>query len=285
MKIIGGDFNAELGPGEGIELSSVGHYTLNKANGRGEWMTQWLLENNLVALNTMYKKPPQKQVTYRTQKGAKKQLNYILTDRKHYCWSIDAEADDTIDMGSDHRCVMAKFEIPKERRKLCRKKAPRTDCERNTCDNEEHVTMYRDLEQEVKEVDPKKIKKTTAKEATEAESRALTQKAAEAEAAAWAASAALSAAKEEDLIAMSTAAAAEGTEASEAQETKEKDKEILALIQERKTIEKHEKERIREISKKIKKCIRDNKRMKRQEKIRRSWKKSKEQGTSPVSNQ
>ena len=36
MKIIGGDFNAELGPGEGIELSSVGHYALKKANGRGE---------------------------------------------------------------------------------------------------------------------------------------------------------------------------------------------------------------------------------------------------------
>ena len=35
MKIIGGDFNAELGPGEGIELSAVGHYTLNKANCRG----------------------------------------------------------------------------------------------------------------------------------------------------------------------------------------------------------------------------------------------------------
>ena len=47
MKIIGGDFNAELGPGGGIELSSVGHYTLNKANCRGEWMMQWLLENNL----------------------------------------------------------------------------------------------------------------------------------------------------------------------------------------------------------------------------------------------
>ena len=30
MKIIGGDFNAELGPGEGIELSSVGHYALKK---------------------------------------------------------------------------------------------------------------------------------------------------------------------------------------------------------------------------------------------------------------
>ena len=35
MKIIGGDFNAELGPGEGLELSAVGHYTLNKVNCRG----------------------------------------------------------------------------------------------------------------------------------------------------------------------------------------------------------------------------------------------------------
>ena len=53
MKIIEADFNAELGPGVGIELSSVGYYTLNKANCRGEWMTQWLLEKNLVALNTI----------------------------------------------------------------------------------------------------------------------------------------------------------------------------------------------------------------------------------------
>ena len=45
-KIIGGDFNAQLGPGEDIELSSVGHYTHNKVNGRGEWMTQWILENS-----------------------------------------------------------------------------------------------------------------------------------------------------------------------------------------------------------------------------------------------
>ena len=49
MMIIGGDFNAELGPDEGLELSAVGHYTLNKGNCRGEWMTQWLLQNKLVA--------------------------------------------------------------------------------------------------------------------------------------------------------------------------------------------------------------------------------------------
>ena len=62
MKMIGGDFHAELGPGEGIELSSVGHYTLNKANCRGEWMTQWLLDDSFVQV-------PQKQVTYHTPKN------------------------------------------------------------------------------------------------------------------------------------------------------------------------------------------------------------------------
>ena len=36
MKIIGGDFNAELGPGAGVEQTSVGLTTLNKANCRGE---------------------------------------------------------------------------------------------------------------------------------------------------------------------------------------------------------------------------------------------------------
>ena len=110
-KIIGGDFNAELGPGEGVELSAVGHCTLNKANTRGDWMTQWLLENKLVALNTMYKKVPQKQVTYRSPKNDEKQLDYILLDRKHQSWSRDAESTDILHMGSDHRCVMAKFEI------------------------------------------------------------------------------------------------------------------------------------------------------------------------------
>ena len=53
------------------------------------------------------------------------------------------------------------------------------------------------------------------------------------------------------------AAAATGT--SEAKEAKDKDEEILALIQERKTIMKDERERIREVSKKIKKCIREKK--------------------------
>ena len=71
--------------------------------------------------------------------------------------------------------------------------------------------------------------------------------------AASAASPASTAAADRQSITKAHAAAFEGTVASEAQETTEKDEKIGPFIQERKTTAKHEKERIREISKEIKK--------------------------------
>ena len=55
-QIVGGDFNAELGPGFGVERVSVGPRTLKEGNKRGDWMKQWLVLQNFVALNTMYRK-------------------------------------------------------------------------------------------------------------------------------------------------------------------------------------------------------------------------------------
>ena len=105
MKIIGGDVNAELGSGTGVEHAGVGHNTLNKANCR------WLLEQRLIALNTMYWKTLQKQATYRTPKGVEKQLCYV------HSWSRDAEANDMIHVESDHWSVMARFVIPEKAKK------------------------------------------------------------------------------------------------------------------------------------------------------------------------
>ena len=232
-------------------------------------MTQWLLENSSVVLNTMCRKTSQKQITYLTPKKVEKQLDYILTDKKHYSWSRDAEANDTIHKGSDHRCVMAKFEIPKDKGKPRHNKAPKCERERETCEDG-NEQKYRDLEQEVKEAEPGTSKESTTKEATDAKAKAMEQKSEAEEDAAPAASAASSAstaAADGQSITNAHAAAFEGTVASEAQETTEKDEKNRALIQERKTMAKHEKERIREISKEIKKYIREKKRTKRQEKI------------------
>ena len=319
-KIIGGDFNAELGPGEGVEKSAVGHYTLNKASCRSEWMTQWLLENRLVALHTMYKKVHQKQVTYRSPKNDEKQLDYILLDKKHQSWSRDAESTDILHMGSHHRCVMAKFEIPtKEVKGKSRKpKAPMEERPNET--NEDGKQQeYLDIEQEVKETELKKkkqevqqvglqtrvrkqqkkeqqLKGRTVTDASAAQAAAAgnegTRKrkaaatedtaASEERTAATDASAAHAAAALDENIERRQAAAPEGTAATEEQEMNEKDEKIWAFIQKKNIIAKHEKDQIREISKEISK---ETKGRQDRNKFRRSWIKSKVQRTYPVSNQ
>ena len=94
------------------------------------------------------------------------------------------------------------------------------------------------------------------KKAAGAEATTVAAAQAVATVAAAALTAALTAAADGKTITKHNAEAAGASEASEVQETEGKDKEIPALIQQRKTTAKHEKERIREISKKIKKCIR-----------------------------
>ena len=111
IPIIGGDFNAELGPGKGTECKSVGKYTLNESNKRGDWLKSWLMLNDYSALNTMFRKTPQKQTSFVSPKGKEKQIDYILTRRRYLRNVKDAEANDMIHMGSDHRCVMATFLI------------------------------------------------------------------------------------------------------------------------------------------------------------------------------
>ena len=64
IPIIGGEFNAELGPGKGTECKSVGKYTLNESNKRADWLKSWLMFNDYSALNTMCRKTPQKQTSF-----------------------------------------------------------------------------------------------------------------------------------------------------------------------------------------------------------------------------
>ena len=111
IPIIGGDFNAELGPGKGTERKSVSRYTLNDSNKRGDWLKSWLMLHDYFALNTMFRKTPQKQTSFVSPKGKEKQIDYILTKRRYLRHVKDAEANDMIHMGSDHRCVMATFLI------------------------------------------------------------------------------------------------------------------------------------------------------------------------------
>ena len=106
------------------------------------------------------------------------QLDYILSDKKHYKWSRDAEACDTIHMGSDHRCVTTRFEIQKEKEKgkPRKTKAPPNEQKSEECDDEKQQ-KYLDLEQRVKAVDSRRITKESTSEAKDVNAAAATQEA------------------------------------------------------------------------------------------------------------
>ena len=67
--------------------------------------------NDYSALNTMFRKTPQKQTSFVSPKGKEKKIDYILTERRYLSNVKDGEANDMIHMGSDHRCIMATFLI------------------------------------------------------------------------------------------------------------------------------------------------------------------------------
>ena len=123
IPIIGGDFNAELGLGHGNECKSVGRFTLNEGNKRGDWMKHWMTLPGYTALNTMYRKTHQKQTTFMCPK----RIDYILIKRRYLRHTKDAEANDMIHMGSDLRCVMATFTVNMLERNIHIKNARKHD--------------------------------------------------------------------------------------------------------------------------------------------------------------
>ena len=72
-------------------------------------MKQWLMIQNSVALNTTFKNSG-KRYTFRPTSGKGKQLHFVLIDKSSRRYCTDAEANDIIHLGSDHRSVVAHFD-------------------------------------------------------------------------------------------------------------------------------------------------------------------------------
>ena len=129
---------------------------------------QWLMMQKFVALNTMYRKMHQKLVKCRTLEGVERQLDYILVNRKYLTHSRDAEANDMIHMGSDHRSVMARFVIPVSQQKDSTKRMHYEKPEKITEFEERYSELERRITQKpnvvenqgkstCKEAEPKKV--------------------------------------------------------------------------------------------------------------------------------
>ena len=169
-KLSSGDFNAELGPGKGSECKSGGKHTLNESNKRGDWLKSWLMLNDYSALNTMFRKTPQKHTSFVSPKGKEKQIDYILTKRRYLRNVKDAEANDMIHMGSGHRCVMATLliNIPEKKINARRETAQHAmtvyaehedEAKKNNSEKSELEKRYQEIIAMIKKKPPPKKKK------------------------------------------------------------------------------------------------------------------------------
>ena len=78
----------------------------------GDWMKHWMMLQGYRAFNMMYRKTFEKQTTFISPEEKEKQIvTTYKTKRRYLRHAKDAEANDMIHMGSDHRCVMATFTI------------------------------------------------------------------------------------------------------------------------------------------------------------------------------
>ena len=104
IPIIGGDFNAELGPGNGMERKSVGRYTLNEGKQK-RWLDEKLAD--VARLHRLQHDASERHLRNRRpsyiEKAMRNKTTIFFTKRRHLKHIKDAEANDMIHMGSDHR--------------------------------------------------------------------------------------------------------------------------------------------------------------------------------------
>lgn len=106
LLIIGGDFNAQLGP-------EKARFTYHKAsNKNGRFLTDFMEQWNLSAANTRFQNRPNRLWTHRSPRGYLSQLDYILVRRKWQNSIKNCRAYTSFtSVGSDHKIVSGTFKI------------------------------------------------------------------------------------------------------------------------------------------------------------------------------
>lgn len=117
-----GDFNAKLGLRNDDTEASMGPYGFGVRNERGQRLLEFLLQQKLYAMNSFFKKAPQRNWTWSSPDGVtKNEIDFIISNRRGIVQDVAVLNRCTI--GSDHRMVRAKVVIDtkRERRKLVKK--------------------------------------------------------------------------------------------------------------------------------------------------------------------
>ena len=128
IQIVGGDLNAELGPGVGVETYQC--WGAHTQRGKQERRLDEAMADDTKLHSTKQdeqKKRLKSKLPTGPRQCTEKQLDCMLVDRNICICSRDAEANDMIHKGSDHRSVVAHFVITTPEKEVSQKKAHRQE--------------------------------------------------------------------------------------------------------------------------------------------------------------
>ena len=107
MLVIGGDMNAQIGKNRNNKYSLH-----NTSNWNGQHLTDFMIENRLMYLNTNYQEREGKLWTYTYANNSKAQIDYVLINKKWKNSAMNCEADSSFEgVSSNHRIVTAKIRL------------------------------------------------------------------------------------------------------------------------------------------------------------------------------
>ncbi len=119
--IIGGDFNAKAGSGYEDHKENMGRFGRGKINSNGEHLLDLASRHDLVLTNTLFEHKHAHRTTWESPdkadgKKIRNQIDYILVRNYHRIFVEDSRSYAGTQTFSDHRLVMAKFNINWQRK-------------------------------------------------------------------------------------------------------------------------------------------------------------------------
>ena len=111
-----GDMNARIGnmPVPGVKQ----RFNEGEINNNGDLLTNFCSMNSLRINNTFFHHKWDHKITWSDSRGRQSMIDYIITNRNiHPSQIIDVRAYRTLDIGSDHRLVIAKLRVLAQRTK------------------------------------------------------------------------------------------------------------------------------------------------------------------------
>ena len=130
--IILGDFNAKPGSqSHKTWPNTVGHFCVGNKNDNGDRLLQFCAINEFSLINTLYKQPKHRLVSWTSPDGkTQSQLDFLITPSNQKCQVKKCRVYNSFDIDSDHSLVMMKYRMCHRRPKTFAKAPKRFAVER-----------------------------------------------------------------------------------------------------------------------------------------------------------